>query len=131
MSCCGAQAEEDARADAALALKRKRELDAIRMQQLMPAVPVPHSARQASSMPASVYNPVAGFTVFFDFLTGLPARMENVSLIFCLFDGPTAKTKVRDAPSRVTEWEAADDAGSGGGEAAADAMAASGRHVVR
>jgi hypothetical protein len=47
------QAEEDARADAALALKRKRELDTLRMQQLMPAAPVPHSARQASSMPAS------------------------------------------------------------------------------
>jgi hypothetical protein len=49
----------------------------------------------SSDSSAAVYNPVAGFTVFFDFLTGLPARMENVSLIFCLFDGPTAKTKVR------------------------------------
>lgn len=54
---------------------------------------------------AALYNPVAGFVVFFDWVTGLQAKHDQVCLIFQLLDGTAPMTKVRDAPAKETEWD--------------------------
>jgi hypothetical protein len=98
------QAEADAKEEAHAASVLRREMEQRRAQQLMPSAPpaAQNVVTAAAAAPATVYNPVSGFTIMFDALKGLNVAHDLVCLVFSLFDGAQQKTKARDSPSFVT-----------------------------
>ena len=41
------------------------------------------------------YDPMEGFFMYFDYITGIPKRFEKIRVVFCIYDGETAKTSAK------------------------------------
>jgi hypothetical protein len=110
--------EEHAAREHALAVQQqKRQLELARLQQLMPQTIAPNGPFQIDgsaapqlptfgslpSAPTVIYDPVAGFVLFFDHVTGLPVKNERITFVYQLVDGTAAKTKPRDGPIKDTD----------------------------
>ena len=90
-------------------LEQQQKLEAARLQQLLPVIAgnsnPQATANNATAAPLSFYDPVSGFTVFIDHVSGLPAKVENIALNVQLFDNNVAKTKPRDTKAFASEMD--------------------------